>query len=217
MYECMQNSGQFGLRNRGSVATYGGGWAADVRDDMIPVSITRGPMPELNSEIALFNFYRASELHSGLILGQAARRATDPRVILSLTRHSADEFMHACLLTESLIAIGGSPAHVPNTLQTLHARAVGAPGSLLEILAMTQIVARRTYHFAAAGTHPSVSATLRRISLDERAHLEWIKSWLGEQSKEHGRQVRDVLRRYALADQRVCENLFMEYRLKGAA
>ena len=179
-------------------------------------------MSIINSEIALLNFYRASELHGGLILGQVVRRATDPRVILTLTRQSAEELTHALLLTEAIITIGGSPAPVRSTWQTRYAQAVGAPGTLLEVLAMTQIVERCVYrhftlHLGTAGIHPAVAATLRRISDDERVHLSWIKAWLDEQSKDHGHQVREVLRRYALADQRMNGSLAIEYGRKGAA
>lgn len=179
-------------------------------------------MSVINSEIALLNFYRASELHGGLILGQVVRRATDPRVIMSLTRHSAEELMHAQLLTEAIIAIGGSPAPVRSTWQTRYAQAVGAPRTMLEVLVMTQIVERRvhrhfTIHLGIAGIHPAVAATLRRITHEERAHLSWVKAWLDEQSKEHGPEVRAVMRRYQLADQRVWESLSSENGLRGAA
>jgi len=179
-------------------------------------------MSIINSEIALLNFYRASELHGGLILGQVVRRATDPRVILTLTRQSAEELTHALLLTEAIIAIGGSPAPVRSTWQTRYAEAAGAPRTMLEVMAMTQNVERRvhrhfTIHLGIAGIHPAVAATLRRISDDERVHLSWVKAWLEEQSKEHGHEVRDGLRRYALADQRVNGSLAIEYGQKGAA
>jgi bacterioferritin (cytochrome b1) len=179
-------------------------------------------MSVINSEIAPLNFYRASELHGGLILGQVVRRATDPRVIMSLTRHSAEELMHAQLLTEAIIAIGGSPAPVRSTWQTRYAQAVGAPRTMLEVLVMTQIVERRVYrhftiHLGIAGIHPAVAATLRRITHEERAHLSWVKAWLDEQSKEHGPEVRAVMRRYQLADQRVWESLSSENGLRGAA
>ena len=67
-------------------------------------------MTTSNSEIALLNFYRASELHGGLILGQMVRRTRDPELILNLTRHSAEEVMHAQLWTETIVAVGGRPA-----------------------------------------------------------------------------------------------------------
>lgn len=218
----MQNSGQFRLRNGGFRVTYRDGWVADVLCAIFRVPIKQGQMSEFNSENTLLNFYRASELHGGLILGQVVRRAIDPRVIQTLTRHSAEELMHAQLLTEAIVAIGGTPAPVRNTWQALYAEAVGAPGTMLEVLAMMQTVGRRvhrhfTIHLGVAGIHPAVAATLRRISNDERAHLSWIKAWLDRQSKAHGHHVSEVLRRYELADQRVNERFCSEYRLKGAA
>src|SRR5438876_94047 len=102
-------------------------------------------MTVTNSETGLLNFYRASQLHSGLILGQMVRRTNDARLILSLTRHSAEEVMHAQLWTETIIAIGGRPASVRDTYQTRYAAAMGAPTSVLEVLALTQIFARRLH------------------------------------------------------------------------
>ena len=75
-----------------------------------------------NSEISLLNFYRASELHGGLILGQMVRRTRDPNLILNLTKHSAEEVMHAQLWTETIIAVGGKPAPVRDTYQTRTSR-----------------------------------------------------------------------------------------------
>ncbi len=179
-------------------------------------------MTIINSEIALLNFYRASELHGGLILGQMVRRTRDPRLILNLTRHSAEEIMHAQLWTETIIAIGGRPAPVRDTYQTRYADAVGTPLSMLEVLALTQIFERRVYrhftlHLRVHGIHPAVAATLRRMIEEERGHLSWVKGWLDEQARARGEEVREVMRRYALADQRVYDSLAGEYGLRWAA
>lgn len=179
-------------------------------------------MTIINSEIALLNFYRASELHGGLILGQMVRRTRDPRLILNLTRHSAEEIMHAQLWTETIIAIGGKPEPVRDTYQARYVDAVGTPLTMLEVLALTQIFERRVYrhftlHLRVPGIHPAVAATLRRMIEEERGHLSWVKGWLDEQSKERAHEVRDVMRRYALADQRVYDSLAGEYGLRWAA
>jgi demethoxyubiquinone hydroxylase (CLK1/Coq7/Cat5 family) len=179
-------------------------------------------MSVTNSEIALLNFYRASELHGGLMLGQMARRTCDPRLILSLTRHSAEEVMHAQLWTETIIAIGGRPAPLRDTYQTRYAEAVGTPLTTLEVLALTHVFERWVYrhftlHLRASGNHPAVAATLRRMIEEERAHLAWVKAWLDEQAKNHGPDVREVLRRYALAAQPIYDKLSSEYGLKWAA
>lgn len=179
-------------------------------------------MPVTSSEIALLNFYRASELHGGLILGQMVRRTRDPQLILSLTRHSAEEVMHAQLWTETIIAIGGRPAPVRDTYQARYAEAVGTPLTLLEVLALTQIFERRVYrhftlHLRVPGLHPLVAATLQQMLEEERGHLSWVKHWLDEQAKHRGQDVRNVLQRYVLADQRIYEALSSEYGLRWAA
>lgn len=175
-----------------------------------------------NSEISLLNFYRASELHGGLILGQMVRRTRDPELILNLTKHSAEEVMHAQLWTETIIAVGGKPAPVRDTYQTRYVEAVGTPLTMLEVLALTQVFERRVYrhfmlHLRVPGLHPVVAQTLQRMIEEERGHLSWVKHWLDDQAKEKGQLVRDVMRRYALADQQIYDTLSSEYRLRWAA
>jgi demethoxyubiquinone hydroxylase (CLK1/Coq7/Cat5 family) len=174
------------------------------------------------SEIALLNFYRASELHGGLILGQMVRRTRDPELILSLTRHSAEEVMHAQLWTETILAIGGRPAPVRETYQTRYAEEVGTPLTMLEILALTQVFERRVYrHFTAhlrqPDLHPVVAATLRRMLDEERGHLTWVKHWLDRQSATRPAEVSEVMRRYADADEHIYATLSAEYGWRLAA
>ncbi|MBA2707243.1 MAG: ferritin-like domain-containing protein [Gemmatimonadaceae bacterium] len=179
-------------------------------------------MPLDNAEISLLNFYRASELHGGLILGQMVRRTREPELILQLTRHSAEEVSHALLWTETIIALGGRPAPVRDTYQNRYVEAVGTPISLLEVLALTQVFERRVYrhftlHLRRPDVHPVVAATLRRMLDEERGHLSWVKHWLDQQADQHGALVRDVIRRYAAADQGIYEALTAEYGFRSAA
>ncbi len=179
-------------------------------------------MTNSNSEIAVLNFYRASELHGGLILGQMVRRTRDPELILNLTRHSAEEVMHAQLWTETIVAIGGRPAPVRDTYQTRYAGEVGMPISMLEILALTQVFERRVYrhfteHMRRPDVHPAVAATLSRMIDEERGHLIWVKRWLDKQSVRRPEQVRQVMCRYADADERVYAAISAEYGWRLAA
>jgi len=174
------------------------------------------------SEISLLNFYRASELHGGLILGQMVRRARDPNLILQLTQHSAEEVMHALLWTETIVAVGGKPAPVRDTYQNRYVEVVGAPITLLEVLALTQVFERRVYrhftlHLRNPGVHPVVAATLRRMLEEEKGHLSWVKSWLDQQALSRGTVVRDVIRRYVLADQQIYDALSAEFGFRTAA
>ena len=174
------------------------------------------------SEIALLNFYRASELHGGLILGQMVRRTRDPELILNLTRHSAEEMMHAQLWTEAIIAISGRPAPVRETYQTRYAEEVGTPLTMLEILALTQVFERRVYrhfteHLRQANLHPVIATTLRRMLDEERGHLTWVKHWLDKQSATRPTEVREVMRRYADADELIYAAMSAEYGWRVAA
>ncbi len=174
------------------------------------------------SEIALLNFYRASELHGGLILGQMVRRTRDPELILNLTRHSAEEVMHAQLWTEAIVAVGGRPAPVRETYQTRYAEEVGSPLTMLEILALTQVFERRVYrhfteHLRRPDVHPVIAATLRRMLDEERGHLTWVKHWLDKQALTRATEVREVMRRYAAADQRIYTAIAAEYGWRLAA
>lgn len=178
-------------------------------------------MPSRN-EIDLLNFYRASELHGGLILGQMVRRTRDPELILSLTQHSAEEVMHAQLWTETIVAIGGKPAPVRDTYQTRYAEEVGTPISMLEILALTQVFERRVYrhftlHLRRPDVHPTVAATLRRMLDEERGHLTWVKHWLDKQATTRPSDVREVMRRYSEVDERVYAAISTEYGWRLAA
>ena len=179
-------------------------------------------MTPSNNEVALLNFYRASELHGGLILGQMVRRTRDPELILNLTRHSAEEVMHAQLWTETILAIGGRPAPVRESYQMRYAEEVGTPISMLEILALTQVFERRVYrhftlHLRQPGLHPALSATLARMLEEERGHLSWVKKWLDRQASVRPSEVRDVMRRYAEVDERVYAAISAEYGWRLAA
>ena len=175
-----------------------------------------------NTELSLLNFYRASELHGGLILGQMVRRTHDAEVIIQLTRHSAKELNRALLWTETIVAVGGRPGPVGDTYHNRHVEIGGTPISLLEVLALTQVFEHRvyrhfTFHLRKPGVHPAVATTLRRMLDEERGHLSWVRQWLDEQSRVKGRKVIDVMRRYAIADQRIYDAMSIEFGFRSAA
>jgi hypothetical protein len=174
-------------------------------------------------ELGFLNFYRASELHGGLILAQVARRTRDGGLVVELLRHSAEEVEHARLWTETIVAIGGRVRPVRDTYQARYAAIVGRPFGLLHVLALTQIFERRVYrhfteHLRRGGTHPAVRATLRRMLEEEKGHLIWVKRWLDTQ-RSTGREaeVDAVMRRYAEVDARVYSALTAELGWREAA
>lgn len=175
-----------------------------------------------SDEQTLLNFYRASELHGGLVLGQMVRRARDPELMLSLTRHSAEEIVHAQLWTETILAVGGRPAPVRETYQSRYAQVIGAPATMLEVLALTQVFERRVYrhfmlHQRRPGTHPVVAAMLARMLDEEKDHLFWVRRWLEGEAGRRGLEVARVLRRYKQADQAIYDALTIELGWRIAA
>lgn len=168
------------------------------------------------AELSLLNFYRASELHGGLVLGQVARRTRDPALLLDLTRHSAEEVMHSLLWTETILAVGGRVRPVRETYQSRYARIVGSPVALLDVLALTQVFERRVYrhfteHLRRPGTHPHVRATLARMLEEEKSHLHWVKRWLDAQVPLLGDRVSATMRRYTEADALVYADMVGEF------
>jgi demethoxyubiquinone hydroxylase (CLK1/Coq7/Cat5 family) len=167
-------------------------------------------------ELDRLNFYRASELHGGLVLGRVVARVRDPELVLELTRHSAEEVLHAQLWTETILAVGGEPLPVRETYQRRYAAVIGAPASLLDILALTQVFERRVYrhfleHARLRETHPEVRATLLRMVEEEKHHLSWVKRWLDRQAEKRPAEVADKLRHYTAVDASIYERLAREY------
>lgn len=173
-------------------------------------------------ELQFLNFYRASELHGGLILGQVARRTRDGFLANELLRHSAEEIEHARIWTETILAVGGRVQPVRSTYQERYAGAIGRPVGVLHVLALTQIFERRVYrhfveHLRRPGTHRAVAGALRVMLEEEKGHLTWVKEWLDRESVSRGREVREVMQRYAEVDRRVYAELTLELGWREAA
>jgi demethoxyubiquinone hydroxylase (CLK1/Coq7/Cat5 family) len=173
-------------------------------------------------ELTLLNFYRASELQGGLILGRLVEHVRDPELILRLTEHSAEEVMHAQLWTETLVAVGGRPRPTSDTYQARYAAVIGTPSSLLEVLVLTQVFERGVYrhfvrHLRRPGTHQCVQATLRRMLDDERGHLSWVQEWLGRQTGARRTAIPALMRRYTAVDAAIHARLLLDYEWEELA
>jgi hypothetical protein len=176
-------------------------------------------------EIDLLNFYRASELHGGLVLGQLAQRVCDPYLFGQLARHAAEEVVHAELWARTIADVGGELRPVRRTYQVRYGERVGPIRSLFQVLALTQVFERRVYrhflgHARRPGTPAAVRATLLRMVDEEKDHLCWVKEWLDAQEARRGDAVRDTLERYAAIDAEIYRELIAEYGLRfrfGAA
>lgn len=174
------------------------------------------PMPApLALELSWLDFYRASELHGGLVLGRLAQRVRDGALALQLLRHSAEEVEHARLWAETSLALGGRLRPAPRTYQEGYADVLGPPRTIVEVLALTQVFERRVYrhftrHLRRPGTHPLVAATLHRMLEEERDHLSWVRRWLDERADRA--ETDALLARYSAADELVYQEFLTLYR-----
>jgi bacterioferritin (cytochrome b1) len=173
-------------------------------------------------EMNRLNFYRASELHGGLVLGQLARRVRDSDLILNLTRQGAEELEHARVWSETILALGGEPRPVRSTYQTRLARVVRTPASVFQVLALTQVFERRVFrhfiqHAHMPGTHPLVRQALEHMIEEEKGHLSWLADWLQVEAERRHINVRDILDRFSIAEARVYGEVLFEYRFRAAA
>lgn len=167
-------------------------------------------------ELDTLNFYRVSELHGGLILGHLVARARDPQLILELTRHSAEEVVHSQLWAETILAVGGKIRPARATYQQRFSSMIGKPGTLLHVLAATQVFERRVYrhfldHLRRPGIHRRVQTTLYRMIEEERHHLSWVKTWLDRRAEARGAEVDEILARYTDADAKLYPIILREY------
>jgi acyl carrier protein len=169
------------------------------------------------NELWLLSYYRESELAGALIFGRLARETEDDELRARLTEHCAEEAQHAWLWTQCILRVGGEPRRVAETYQSRYLAAIGRPGSLLEILALTQVFERRVIrhfrqHLRRPGTHPVVVETLERMIADEVGHIGWVKARLESLARERGDGlVRETMRRYAAIDRRIYAEL-LTYR-----
>jgi hypothetical protein len=173
-------------------------------------------------ELDRLNFYAASELHGGLVLGRLARGVRDTTLVGELLRHSAEEVEHARLWTTTIAAVGGQVRPVRETYQRHYARLLGPPTSVLQVLALTQVFERRVYrhflrHAGTAGVHPRVRETLLRMVEEEKHHLSWVKRWLDREEGRRGGEVSRLMRRFEEADDRIYGELCERFGFRRAA
>ncbi|MBI3799341.1 MAG: ferritin-like domain-containing protein [Deltaproteobacteria bacterium] len=147
---------------------------------------------QLTYPIGLLSYYREAELRGADLLQRLLRKADDGELQIKLTRHLADEARHAWQWTELICELGGEPAALRTGSPQWLRRQVGLPSSILDLLALTQVVEERVRqryreHAARPGEEPRIVAVLQTILGDEEWHLAWVEDWLAKAQKKEGR------------------------------
>lgn len=175
-------------------------------------------MPEVSdNDIWILSYYRESELAGSLVMGRLSRETDDDALRAKLTGHCAEEARHASLWSDTIIELGALPLRVRETYQTRYQARLGAPRTMLDVLALTQVFERRvvrhfTAHLSWPGTHPAIQRTLRTMIADEAGHISWVREWLDEYAERHGKiPVQSKLREYEAVDREIYGEV-MEWR-----
>ena len=132
------------------------------------------------------NWWRQSELEGSLLLGRMVALAGSSDLCARLTRHCAEEAEHSRLWADTLAELGLPHVRIRRSYQSFFLRHTGAPGTLLEVLAFTQVFERRVHRrFHEEVRDPVTPRTAMRayaqMMEDEKDHLAWVASWLSEQ------------------------------------
>lgn len=162
-----------------------------------------------DNDIWILSYYRESELAGALVMGRLSQEAEDDALRAKLTEHCAEEARHASLWSDTIQALGAQPRRVRETYQSRYQDRLGAPRSMLDVLALTQVFERRvvrhfTAHLSWPGTHPVIAETLRTMIADEAGHISWVRDWLDEYAALHGKAVVQAkLREYEAVDREI--------------
>ncbi len=175
------------------------------------------PAPPLaEKELWRLSYYGSSEINGALFFGRVARTVRGPLQV-DVTHHFSDEANHARYWTACIDNLGRTAIKQNRSYQDQYLEAVGAPASLMEVMAITQVFEKRVIgqyhrHLRFPRTHPEVRQTIRRIMLDERWHVKYVKDALAAMADRYGPELIDqTLTRYTAADEEVYAKTLAEY------
>jgi hypothetical protein len=172
--------------------------------------------PVAENELWLLSYYRSSEINGALFFGRVARTVRGPLQV-DVTHHFADEASHARYWTQCISNLGHTAIKQNRSYQDQYLEAVGAPASLMEVMAITQVFEKRVIgqyhrHLRLPGTHPEVRQTIDLIMRDERWHVKYVREALAAMADRYGPElIEETLARYTAADEEVYAKTLAEY------
>ncbi|HYB98643.1 MAG TPA: ferritin-like domain-containing protein [Candidatus Limnocylindrales bacterium] len=175
--------------------------------------------PSTDGLIKLFSYYRDAEIRGATLLMKMMQREKDPEAVVLFTRHISDEMRHAWLWTKRIRQLGGFPVAVPDGYQRRIGKALGIPGSVLDLFTLTVVVEERSErrygeHAASPFCDPDTRAVLEELTKDEKWHISWMEDWMLRLSRNHGgeEKVRAQLAHYRAVEQEIFEAFKEEER-----
>ena len=166
----------------------------------------------------LLSYYRTSEISGAQFFGKLAQSMRPSPLQMNLTRHFADESVHAWEWTQCIARFGRMPLRLGCAYQDRYAAVAGLPINLMEVLCLTLVFEKRVIkqyalHRRAAALQEPVRRTLARIIRDERWHISWVRKALGEMEHRFGRErIEETIALYRRADREVYRSTLHEHR-----
>lgn len=169
------------------------------------------------NELWILSFYRISEISGSLFFGRLAKSLKAGPIQHDMTRHYADEAMHAWYWTDCLAKLGAEPLELGTAYQDQYLAAADMPANIMEILAITQVFERRVInqyavHSRAQDIDPLIKETIERIVEDEKWHIRWIRDALKDMEPTYGKDTIDTtIERFLEADREVYAKTVREH------
>ncbi len=170
--------------------------------------------PSRESLIRIFSYYRDAEIRGAGLLMKMMNRVDDGATQVLFSRHIDDETHHAWLWTKRIKDEGGVPVPVPDGYQRRLGKALGIPGNLFDLFALTVVVEERAAkryaeHIASPLCDEKTHAVLEQLSRDEKWHIAWMQDWLFKRAAAEGKEerVRATLERYRRLEREVFEEM----------
>lgn len=170
--------------------------------------------PSRDSLIKIFSYYRDAEMRGAALLMKMMNRISDPKAQVLFSRHIDDETRHAWLWTKRITDEGGLPVPVPDGYQRRLGKALGIPGNIIDLFALTVIVEERSQkRYAAHASSPvcddRTRDVLQALTKDEKWHVAWMEDYLMAMAREQAREdrVRETLDRYRMIEEQVFEEM----------
>ncbi|MEO8217375.1 MAG: ferritin-like domain-containing protein [Acidobacteriota bacterium] len=169
------------------------------------------------NELWILSFYRSSEISGSLFFGRLARAMAPGPTQHDMTKHFADEGMHAWYWTSCIRQLGAEPLRLDESYQDRYLAAAGLPANLMEVLAITltfekRVIGQYSLHRHVPDLQPLVTETFARIMDDEKWHIQWVSDAIEKLKPEYGAErVEATLSRFRDADQSVYESVLNEH------
>lgn len=166
--------------------------------------------PTSESLVKLFSYYRDAEIRGAALLMKMMQKERDPEAQVLFSRHVADETRHAWMWTKRIKEENALPVEVPDGYQRRLGKAIGIPGNLVDLFALTVVVEERsakryTEHASSPICDDVTRPILTELTRDEKWHVAWMEEWLVKMAKERGKEdsILGTLARYRAIEEGV--------------